>query len=194
LIGGELCLDFTNTVSGTRWTESQDYLVDYGVLVEWSRQAGLITQEESERLAGEAEGQPEQAQAVHARAIELREAIFRIFSSLQEGGEANPADVEILNQELSRSLGRACLVQNAGECRWDWDHEPLTLDVMLGPIARSAADLLTSDEIPLVRECANDECSWLFLDRSRNHSRQWCDMKSCGNVVKVRRYRARKRR
>ena len=194
LIGGEICLDFANTISGSRWAEYEDYLPDYGALVEWSKQAGLITTEESARLAEEGESQPERAQVVFARAIALREAIFYIFSSLQEGKEIDPADLEVLNRELSGSLGRTCLVQEDGECRWDWRHEPLSLDLMLGPIASSAADLLTSDEVPLVRECANDECSWLFVDRSRNHSRQWCDMKSCGNVVKVRRYRARKRR
>lgn len=194
LIGGEICLDFANTISGSRWDEYEDYLADYGVLVEWSKQAGLITPEESARLLEEGERQPGGAQAVHARAIELREAIFDTFSNLQEGKEIDPVNLEVINRELSSSLGRTCLVQEDGECRWDWRHEPLLLDVMLGPIASSAADLLTSSEIPLVRECASDECNWLFVDRSRNHSRQWCDMKSCGNVVKVRRYRARKRR
>jgi predicted RNA-binding Zn ribbon-like protein len=42
-----------------------------------------------------------------------------------------------------------------------------------------------------VRECANHDCGWLFLDLSRNRSRKWCDMSSCGNRAKVRRFRER---
>ena len=63
---------------------------------------------------------------------------------------------------------------------------------MLWPVARSAADLLTSDDLGRVRECAGERCNWLFIDRSKNHSRRWCDMQDCGNVAKVRRYRSRK--
>jgi predicted RNA-binding Zn ribbon-like protein len=41
--------------------------------------------------------------------------------------------------------------------------------------------------------CRNDECRWVFIDRSRNRSRRWCDMSACGSVVKARAYRRRKR-
>jgi hypothetical protein len=41
--------------------------------------------------------------------------------------------------------------------------------------------------------CANPACDWLFLDESRNHSRQWCSMDSCGSRAKMARYRSRKR-
>jgi len=48
---------------------------------------------------------------------------------------------------------------------------------------------MLNDELSRVRECANQECHWLFVDRSRNRSRRWCDMAICGNVMKVRRFR-----
>ena len=44
----------------------------------------------------------------------------------------------------------------------------------------------------LMKQCADDRgCGWLFLDTSRNQSRRWCSMKSCGNRAKVRRHRSR---
>ena len=43
-----------------------------------------------------------------------------------------------------------------------------------------------------VKQCAN--CNWLFVDRSRNGSRRWCSMDECGVHVKMRRYRAARRR
>jgi len=39
--------------------------------------------------------------------------------------------------------------------------------------------------------CAADDCAWVFLDTSKNHSRRWCDMKACGNRAKARRFNAR---
>ena len=61
----------------------------------------------------------------------------------------------------------------------------------LWPLALSAGDLLTSADRERVKECAADNCSWLFLDMSRNRSRRWCDMAVCGNRAKARRFRAR---
>ncbi|MEV0673800.1 CGNR zinc finger domain-containing protein [Mycobacterium sp. NPDC050441] len=44
-----------------------------------------------------------------------------------------------------------------------------------------------------LKACANDECTWAFYDRSRNHGGTWCDMASCGNMLKNREFRARRR-
>ncbi|OBF39348.1 RNA-binding protein [Mycolicibacterium peregrinum] len=44
-----------------------------------------------------------------------------------------------------------------------------------------------------LKACANGECTWAFYDRSRNHGGTWCDMSSCGNMLKNREFRARRR-
>ncbi len=44
-----------------------------------------------------------------------------------------------------------------------------------------------------LKACANDECQWAFYDRSRNHGGTWCDMSACGNKLKNRDFRARRR-
>lgn len=44
-----------------------------------------------------------------------------------------------------------------------------------------------------LKACANDECHWAFFDRSRNHRGTWCEMAACGNRLKNREFRARKR-
>lgn len=45
-----------------------------------------------------------------------------------------------------------------------------------------------------LKACRNDECTWVFYDRSRNHGGAWCDMAECGNKLKNREFRARTRR
>lgn len=44
-----------------------------------------------------------------------------------------------------------------------------------------------------LRRCQNPDCAWLFIDRSRNRSRQWCEMGVCGNRAKASRFRERTR-
>lgn len=44
-----------------------------------------------------------------------------------------------------------------------------------------------------LRVCANDGCRWSFYDRSRNQQGHWCDMAQCGNRLKNREFRARRR-
>jgi predicted RNA-binding Zn ribbon-like protein len=44
-----------------------------------------------------------------------------------------------------------------------------------------------------LKACANDECQWAFYDRSRNHGGTWCEMAACGNKLKNRDFRARRR-
>jgi predicted RNA-binding Zn ribbon-like protein len=77
---------------------------------------------------------------------------------------------------------------------WSWG-ESDDLARALWPIARGAVDVLTSaQERARLRECASDTCAWVFIDRTKNHSRRWCDMAGCGNRAKGRAFRARQKR
>jgi predicted RNA-binding Zn ribbon-like protein len=58
----------------------------------------------------------------------------------------------------------------------------------MGTVVRTAIDLLTSERRGRVSTCANEKCQWLFLDTSKNRSRRWCTMASCGNRAKARRF------
>ncbi|MBL8582674.1 MAG: CGNR zinc finger domain-containing protein [Rhizobiaceae bacterium] len=57
--------------------------------------------------------------------------------------------------------------------------------------AWSGLSLLCAPEARRLRICGN--CGWLFVDRSRNGSRLWCDMAVCGNRQKARRHYRRHR-
>jgi predicted RNA-binding Zn ribbon-like protein len=63
---------------------------------------------------------------------------------------------------------------------------------MLSPVAWSVAELLMSEDLHRVRECAGPDCGWLFMDTSKNGSRRWCSMETCGNRAKARRHRERR--
>jgi predicted RNA-binding Zn ribbon-like protein len=63
-----------------------------------------------------------------------------------------------------------------------------------GFIARLLPTLIAlRTERARLRRCANPQCRWIMLDRSRSGERRWCSMRACGNRAKVRRFRQRER-
>ncbi len=189
-VGGELCLDFCNTVGGKRGVIAKEKLDTYGDFVSWCEQAGLVDGGQARVLMGKAGRGGGEAAKVLGRAIALREAIYRMLMAVVERKEPEANDLGQLNGELARSLGRLRVGTGGDGFEWQWEEGDGPLDQPLGPIARSAADLLTSGErLFHVGQCTGDTCGWLFIDGSKNHSRRWCDMRDCGNRAKVRRFR-----
>ena len=193
LTGGRQDLDFVNTVEDRPSPRPVDGLTGYDRLVDWARAAGLVTDDAARQLLAQAEARPAEAAAVLERARILREALYRIFLGVASGGPPERADLDALNAALAWSLPHARVVVDEQGFAWGWDGDDAALDRMLWPIARSAADLLTSEQTSAVRECSAQDCSWLFMDTSRNGSRRWCNMQVCGNRAKARRHQQRKR-
>jgi predicted RNA-binding Zn ribbon-like protein len=123
----------------------------------------------------------------------LREVIYRTFSALAAQRQPTLSDLAALNRALRDALPRLELRPSAGGFEWTWASARDDLDWMLWPIIRSAAELLTSEDLDRVRECAREGCDWLFVDTSKNRSRRWCSMNLCGSRVKARRYYRRRK-
>lgn len=194
LVGGALCLDFTNTVD-ERYPQVQgNLLVTYNDLVAWNVHAGAITAGEAKPLLRAAEKQPGNASMTLERALMLREAIYRIFSALAHEQEPAVGDLRVINGILVNAQAHLSLVRSGNHYHWGWTGTLDNLSRLLWPVAQSTVELLTQGDLSRVHECPPPEgCGWLFLDTSKNHSRRWCDMKTCGNAAKVRRHYQRKR-
>jgi predicted RNA-binding Zn ribbon-like protein len=192
-VGNNQSLDFTNTLNDRLDATPTELLNGYNDLVAWSRQAGIVTDEQERLLREEAARYPAEAHAVLQQAIAVREILFRIFFSIASGSEPQDADISLLNTALSQAMSKACIVGKDGAFVWEWNARDNDLQRILWPIVRSAADLLTSGDLSATRTCAADDCGWLFLDTSKNKSRRWCNMKTCGNRTKVSRHYERKK-
>jgi predicted RNA-binding Zn ribbon-like protein len=193
IVGGELCLDFANTVAWRRDGDFGNHLHDYADLIAWGVHVKALDGLQADTLRNRAAAHPKLAQAAYNRAIALREAIYRIFSTVSAGGAIQASDVARLNATLAAGL-KQLRIMNRGEIFvLDWCAVESELDLPSWMAVRSAADLLGSERLPRVHECQGQDCGWLFLDRSRNNSRRWCDMADCGNREKARRHYARKR-
>ena len=192
LTGGQLCLDLANTVDNRPTPEARELLRSFGDLVDWGVQAGAVPGSMAQVLRRAARRHPRAAAQVLDRARRAREAIFRVFSAVA-GRKAPPVSaIKELNAALARALASRRVDLRAGRFAWGWpEHHPPDLDRVLWPAVLSAAELLISGELDRVRECEGERCAWLFLDRSKNRSRRWCDMTVCGNRTKARRHYAR---
>jgi predicted RNA-binding Zn ribbon-like protein len=189
IIAGELCLDFINTLDNRLIPERRQELIQsYEDLLDWATQAGALSTAQRALLLREAESDPKEAAAVRARAVELRECLYRIMTAVARSRRVSEDDLSVFNAYLGEALSHLELRRARKGFRLAWPENHSKLDSVLWRIARSASDRLSGDDLESVRECGDDTCRWLFVDRSKNHSRRWCDMKVCGNRIKARKF------
>ncbi len=203
LVGGDASLDFANTVSSRISNPNRknkrnyydafrlDKLENYADLIAWSLKAGVLDEKQAKRLLQIAASDEQAAEKVFKRALFLRESVYRLFKSVVEGWQPEAEDLENLNRELNVARRRQKLAAAENSFAYEWIDSEAALDSMLWQISESAAEMLLRGDLSRIHQCGSDVCNWLFLDTSRNRSRQWCDMKDCGNLAKVRRFRQR---
>jgi predicted RNA-binding Zn ribbon-like protein len=187
LIAGWLCLDFVNTADGDYLGEWNDELKTYDDLLAWSLQTRILNEAAADRLYAKAAENPAQAEAALQKARDLRFTIYKIMSATAADDAPEECDLEAFNLALREALAYVRFVTVEGHFHRAWmetDH----LDLPLWHVLGSVEDLLRSEQVHRLRECSGKECSWLFLDTSRNHSRRWCSMESCGNRTKARKH------
>jgi predicted RNA-binding Zn ribbon-like protein len=186
--GGNPCLDFADTVDNRTSDHPRELLTDYGRLLEWGEEATVISAKTAERLRHLAAREPGRAATTLRASIQLRDAIYLIFSAVAQRRVISGPALASLNKAVRQAAQHSQLVYANRRFTWKWIDPGSNLDSILWPVSQAAAELLSGEDIGYVRQCASDDCSWLFLDKTKNHRRRWCDMKSCGNRDKVRRY------
>lgn len=193
-LGGRLCLAFVNSILWRRSAEPTDLLVDYRAMVAYLSRAGLLTARERAALDTGAAAHPIVARRVHAGAMALREALFRLLSAVAHDTRPAPADVAVLTTRLQEGLAHLKIVgSDGGSLVASWRASGRRLEWPVWEIAGSAAGLLLSGEPTWLKQCPGERCGWLFVDRSRSHTRRWCASSMCGNRDRARRHHQRVR-
>lgn len=189
---GWLCLDFANTVDWHASSNPEETINNYADLLNWAQKVDIITANEAKLLQDVSGKKPAETKVILNKAKEIREAIYETLSSAAHGRPARKADLVVLNKAIADTLSHSILVSKDNSFEWDWDSSTKELDFILWPIVKSAAELMTSEALHRVGQCADEHgCGWLFWDSSRNRSRRWCDMRDCGtgqrHAVSIRR-------
>jgi predicted RNA-binding Zn ribbon-like protein len=191
--GGHLCLNFTNTVDNRKGKNRKELLTSYVDLLKWAEEAEILRTKDAGHLQGMADAAPGNAKSALRAAVRLREALYDLFSAVTERRKIPVTALSVLNAAVQRAAQHERITQDHQRFHWKLSLPQSSLHSIIWPIARSAANLLTSDELVNVRQCASSDCAWLFLDSTKNHRRRWCEMRTCGNRAKARRYYQRQR-
>jgi predicted RNA-binding Zn ribbon-like protein len=192
-VGGQLCLDFLNTVTWRSDGPARERLGTYTALSAWAHEAGLVTNEDLVLMAADAVRRPDLAQDALDEAHALRALMHVVFVETLQGRKPTPRQIALLNDAIQRAHARRCIEWKGAQLSWRWDTRPRDLAAILSPVVGSAAELLTGTTLSRVALCANPDCGWLFLDETRSRTRRWCSMRECGSRAKARRYHARQR-
>ena len=188
--GGSLCLDFINTLDWRGRAQPEEYLCRFEDLLEWSVLAGALTPAQAEPLARTPHST---AQKALMRAVQFREAAYRVLIAHVDGAAPHERDMEMLNAAIVQARSHAKLRTVRNRFAWSLERAGDSPQMPLWTIAISLADLLTSEDLQHVRRCGSAECGWVFLDTTKNHQRRWCSMEGCGNRAKARRFYQRTR-
>lgn len=186
-----MCLDFINTLDDRFSGEPNELLKTYIDLARFGEDTLILPTEQVDRLFTRSQESPDLAQRALQSAKQLREAMSQIFYAVARRKPVPRGAVILLNGFVQEAAQHASLTPARRHFEWEFDSAASDFDAPLWPIARSAADLLASDQLQLVRACASKTCEWLFLDTSKAHKRRWCDMTKCGNRAKARRHYSR---
>jgi predicted RNA-binding Zn ribbon-like protein len=185
----QLVVDFVNTVDWRADAERRaELLPDFEALVRWSQTHAVLSDAIARKVLRRGREHSRVAGQVLDRARRLRDAIYQVLSALAAGGKVAQADLDAIADESTKLADRVHFTQSKKIVGWEWSGDEDDVERLLWPPLLAATELLTSDTLSRVRECEGPGCGWIILDQTKNRSRRWCSMETCGNRAKGRRF------
>lgn len=181
-MGNALCLELTNSIPD-RASGDRDWLADPATAADWMSSLDL------DRDADFAERDL-------AELRKFREHVFDVFDALASGGRVPQRSLDTITEAHARSLQKFAFRAPAGPSDGtaplvrDWP-DTWSAKALIALFAQSAIDELTGTRLDRLKSCPS--CRWLFIDTSRNRSRRWCSMQTCGGRDKALRHYRRTR-
>ncbi len=189
----ELGVDLANTVAW-RGSAPEESLHGIADLLSWLVSAKALPARTLAELRRQLDAHPADSATLFREAIEIRETIYQLLHAAASGSPPADHDLRRFNRALTDAPARENLERvDGGGFGWRIKVRP-TAAGMLAAALWSTADVLAGPDRARLRECANHRCLWLFLDDSKNRTRRWCSMQSCGNRAKAHRHYLRSKR
>lgn len=192
LDGGCLCLNFVNTVHSRKELPVDDYLHSYEDIIRWTKRTGILTPKQQQHLLAYASSFPGKARYAFKKSIETRELLFELFYYLTQGKKPSPTVMESFNKLLAAAMPHLYLKpsEDGMQLAWKAERDPLLLPLWM--VLKSAYDVLLNESFDRIKGCP--ACLWLFLDKTKNNKRRWCNSLTCGSIDKATRYYYRKKK
>jgi len=171
-----LVQSFVNTWDGDH---GSDLLLDPAAARDWLNRAGLWS----------ADRAPDPAELDLARGV--REGIRAMLVANGGGPQPTPDSLQAMqavarDSRLAPHVGPGGQVSLAAEPAGQVEAGLLALLLVI-------RDAQHDGSWQRLKACGNPDCRWAFYDRSHSRAGAWCDMATCGNLIKNRRLRQRQR-
>jgi predicted RNA-binding Zn ribbon-like protein len=176
--GQPLFVDFVNTL---HWYEGVpiELIGTDADLAAWLAERGWAAQPVAGSLP-----------AVHR----LRGHARAVTEALAQGRTLPAADMAALADALAAPPGHLVLVgADTPRPRLAFGTDASDARLLAFQVALSLATFLESGDRHRLKLCANPGCGFAFVDTSTNGTRRWCYMRYCGNRLKARAFRRRRR-
>ena len=186
LDGNNPALDFVNTVEYRNTEKEIEWITSYIDSLCWAERVSILSPEQVSVLSERSDDR--KAALWLDKVYKYREVLYNILSSVidsEENLKEVKSEFNLLYQSVSRELELSA--ENSG---FLWRYPELEKDPLgfLHPVIQAAADLLVSGNPDRLKKCSDPLCGWLYYDTSKNNSRRWCCMKTCGNRAKANRF------
>jgi len=189
-IADSLCLDYINTRIFERGLEVE-HVQNFGDLLQFLLESSMITPAVAGDL-GRNWPNTEQNRALRS-ALTFRDQLREMAESLSRNQPLDGTTLLEINELLAQQRGYTSVTKNGTAYELRKHRNIEQPEDLLLPLAESAASLLCEGDRTLVKKCGNPNCNLFFYDTTRNHTRRWCSMETCGNRMKVNSYLQRKR-
>ncbi len=182
LLGGRLALDFANIPS---YPGAPAQHLSWEELIVFLQTSHIVSNERGSTLLALSGSDPDTAQTLLFRSMDLRDSLRKIFGAMVRKEEIAAEWTEPINRILRITEGHDELVVADSGWKLEFIAREGGLDWLLAAVARSAAEIIVEGSQARLRICANPVCGLFFSDHSRTHRRRWCSMAVCGNRNKV---------
>jgi len=181
-VGNHSCLDFINTQMIVRGNLT-DLLGGYADFVDWLVRAKILSQAQASAVS--TEWSHKEREQLLEQGILFRKTLRDIAERIVARRPISASSIKSINQLTARRPGYTQLSYAEGRFERRFQPYAAQKDGLLAPLAEAAIDLLCTGDLSLVKKCGNTACILYFYDTTKNHARNWCSMRLCGNRMKV---------
>jgi predicted RNA-binding Zn ribbon-like protein len=191
LDGGTLAFDFINTVNTRKQPANRDYLENFEDVLKWGSKTNMLLPERIKVLSAEKALRPRLAKKALFQLIDTREILYELFKAIANNRKPDNTLAADFNRLLSDAFGDLKMEFYDRSIKIDLIDKKNLLSEPFKNVMKSAYDILTTEDFARIKECPG--CGWIFLDKTKNGKRRWCNMKVCGSSDKASRYYYRKK-
>jgi predicted RNA-binding Zn ribbon-like protein len=179
-------LDFINTQVSADGGQQRSLLFTYDTILQWSREAKLISKSEFKTISAYRDLHTGRVNETFHRYLHVRETLYEVLSDVADKRRPDKRKQEQLNLVVSQVFPKLNFDFSEPSAMLNFNADSSRLDLPLNRIVKLGCELLQYGDSRRIRKC--DRCKKIFFDTSKNRSRKWCSMQTCGNQDKALRY------